>query len=245
MKMDDTGVVPAEVAAVDRVKPDGPWRFDAEVTDVFDNMLERSIPHYRSMRDAVLRVGRSFVPDEPHVLDIGASRGEAIAPFVEESGQRGTFVAVEPAAPMADALRRRFARGSVEVLEMDARQYEPGHDIDLVLSVLTLQFIPIEHRQRLVKRLYDGLRPGGALILVEKVLGSDTVVNELMVDVYHQVKIANGYTREDVDRKALALEGVLVPVTAAWNEELLVRSGFGSVECFWRWMNFVGWVAVK
>jgi tRNA (cmo5U34)-methyltransferase len=43
----------------------------------------------------------------------------------------------------------------------------------------------------------------------------------------------------------LALEGVLVPVTAAWNEQLLKGAGFSQVECFWRWMNFAGWVAVK
>ena len=229
----------------DRVVPSGRWAFDAEVTEVFDNMLERSIPQYRSMRDAVLRVGRTFVTTNPHIVDIGASRGEAIAPFVEEFDQRGKFIAVEPSAPMAAALRHRFDQAPVNVIEMDARRVELGDNIDLVLSVLTLQFIPIEHRQRLVKRLYDGLRPGGALILVEKVLGGDTVVNEMMVDIYHRLKMANGYTREDVDRKALALEGVLVPVTAYWNEELLARSGFASVECFWRWMNFAAWVAVK
>lgn len=128
---------------------------------------------------------------------------------------------------------------------MDARRYEPEGGADLVLSVLTLQFIPIEHRQKLMHRLFDGLRPGGALVLVEKVIGGDHEINDLMVEIYHRLKMSNGYTREDVDRKALALEGVLVPVTAAWNEELLTKTGFSSVECFWRWMNFSGWVAIK
>ena len=43
----------------------------------------------------------------------------------------------------------------------------------------------------------------------------------------------------------LSLEGVLVPVTARWNEELLREEGFTSVDCFWRHLNFAGWVAVK
>ena len=43
----------------------------------------------------------------------------------------------------------------------------------------------------------------------------------------------------------VTLEGVLVPVTARWNEELLHEEGFRSVDCFWRHLNFAGWVAVK
>ena len=42
-----------------------------------------------------------------------------------------------------------------------------------------------------------------------------------------------------------SLEGVLVPVTASWNEELLAKAGFKQIDCFWRWMNFAGWIAIK
>jgi len=66
-----------------------------------------------------------------------------------------------------------------------------------------------------------------------------------MVDVYYQLKARNGYTQEQIQRKRLSLEGVLVPVTARWNEEMMQMVGFRQVDCFWRWMNFAGWVAVK
>jgi tRNA (cmo5U34)-methyltransferase len=36
-----------------------------------------------------------------------------------------------------------------------------------------------------------------------------------------------------------------VPVTAGWNEEMLRGAGFQEIDCFWRWLNFAGWVAVK
>jgi len=48
-----------------------------------------------------------------------------------------------------------------------------------------------------------------------------------------------------VSRKKESLEGVLVPVTARWNEQMLEEAGFRHVDCFWRWMKFAGWVAVK
>ena len=111
--------------------------------------------------------------------------------------------------------------------------------------MFTLQFIPIEHRQHLLYEIHRQLVPGGALILVEKILGASAAINELLVNLYHRMKLENGYSHEEVERKRLSLEGVLVPVTAKWNKELLHTAGFRQVDCFWRWMNFGGWVAVK
>ena len=86
---------------------------------------------------------------------------------------------------------------------------------------------------------------GGALIIVEKVLGACNDINSVMIDIYHGRKKAAGYSVDEVERKRLALEGVLVPVTASWNEDLLSGAGFSRIDCFWRWMNFAGWIAVK
>jgi tRNA (cmo5U34)-methyltransferase len=66
-----------------------------------------------------------------------------------------------------------------------------------------------------------------------------------MVKLYYQLKAQNGYSQDQIERKRLSLEGVLVPMTAGWNEEMLQMSGFRQVDCFWRWCNFAGWIAVK
>ena len=59
------------------------------------------------------------------------------------------------------------------------------------------------------------------------------------------MKRENGYTEEEIQRKRLSLEGALVPLTARMNEDMLRGAGFHEVDCFWRWMNFAGWIAVK
>jgi tRNA (cmo5U34)-methyltransferase len=70
-------------------------------------------------------------------------------------------------------------------------------------------------------------------------------IDALQVRLYHALKAHNGYSQEEIDRKRLLLEGVLVPMTAAWNEDLLQRAGFTQIDCFWRWQSFAGWLAVR
>lgn len=150
---------------------------------------------------------------------------------------------------MLAAARERFAdeieRGTVEIVDHDLREGYPQTRAYVTLCVLTLQFIPIEHRQRILADAYESTIPGGAFILVEKVMGSDAPTDRLLGELYANHKRRSGYTDQEIHRKRLSLEGALVPVTARWNEDLLRGAGFRSVECFWRWMNFSGWVALK
>ena len=76
-------------------------------------------------------------------------------------------------------------------------------------------------------------------------LGGSARVDGLFNELHHGLKRASGYSQEEIDRKRLSLEGVLVPVAAAWNEDLLRGAGFREVECFWRCLNFAAWIAVK
>ena len=85
----------------------------------------------------------------------------------------------------------------------------------------------------------------GAFVFVEKVLGNTADLDDLMVKLYLTLKGKNQYSDKQIERKKMSLEGVLVPVTAKWNEELLKMAGFKEIDCFWRWMNFAGWVATK
>ena len=233
---------------VDRLLPSGHWAFDDSVTAVFDNMLARSIPQYETMRATVLDVALEFAArsSDPCVVDLGCSRGEAMAPLVEQLGSGATFVGVEVSAPMLAAARERFAGASnIEILDLDLRTSYPDVQASATLAVLTLQFVPIEHRQHVLRSIFEHTRPGGVLVLVEKVLGATSSLDELMVRAHLEMKRRRGYTTEQIDRKRLSLEGVLVPVTARWNEDLLRAAGFVEVDCFWRWMNFAGWVAMR
>lgn len=233
----------------DETLPSGKWAFDGDVTSVFDDMLARSIPQYEVMRKACLDLAKLYRTPSTDIVDLGCSRGEAMAELVDIYGATNRFIGIEVSRPMLEAARARFEgyinSKIVDIRELDLRTDYPPVYSSITLCILTLQFTPIEYRQKILKNIYKHLAPEGALILVEKVLGADADIDEAMVKIYYELKAANGYTTEQIERKRLSLEGVLVPVTSRFNEELLRMAGFTHIDCFWRWMNFAGWVAVK
>ena len=54
------------------------------------------------------------------------------------------------------------------------------------------------------------LTDGGALIFVEKILSEN--MDDLMVDLYYEMKRENGYTDEQIMSKRRSLENVLSPL---------------------------------
>ena len=234
---------------IDQVIPGERWQFDASVTDAFDDMLARSIPQYDVMRDATTDLIAHYAKTGTRIVDYGCSRGSQLTRVIEKLGVANTYLGVEISGPMLDAARVQFKSWIdmrvVEIRRADLREELPAGRASVAYSVLTLQFVPIEYRQRIVQHIYDSLIDGGAFILVEKCLGANYALDRAFIDLYYALKQRNGYTPNDIDRKRLSLEGVLVPITAAWNEQLLRNAGFRSVDCYWRWMNFAAWIAVK
>ena len=232
------------------LEPDARWTFDDAVAGSFDDMLARSIPQYDVMRATVTDLACAYAGAVDHgrwIVDLGCSRGAALDPIIRARGAYNRYLGVEVSPPMIDAARTRFESWGdlVEIVDLDLRTDYPARPAAVTLAILTLQFVPIEYRQRVVRRAYEQTVPGGALIVVEKILGETAGLDETFVDRYLTMKRDNGYTPDEIDRKRLSLEGVLVPVTSRWNAEMLERAGFDEVDCFWRWLNFAGWIAVR
>lgn len=233
----------------DEVRPKGKWDFNQEVTLVFDDMLERSIPDYRNMRALVTKSILMFQQSNSTVLDLGCSTGGAISGALEMSDSTVCFLGVEVSSPMREMAEQRLQRfidlKRVSIIDCDLRTNFPTTKNSVVLSVLTLQFIPIEYRQKIVSQVFQSLNPGGAFILVEKILGNHFIGNSFLERLYYEMKGENGYTDEQIRLKRKSLEGVLVPVTSQWNEQLLTNSGFKNIQKFWQQLNFAGWIGFK
>lgn len=236
-------------AEKDNYVPTKQWEFNKEVTDVFPNMLSRSIPGYDSMRELVYRMARNYVKEGTNVLDIGCSTGISSELLIKSFGAKCNFVLTDVSEPMIAKCREKYSKeiqdGYVNVKYSDLREKLPVKGCSLILSCLTIQFTPIEYRQFIFKNIYESLEPGGALILVEKVMGNSDEIDNVLIKEYYDIKRENQYTEEQIKTKRRSLEGSLVPLTINMNEQLLNISGFRKVDTFWRYLNFVALIAIK
>lgn len=152
------------------------------------------------------------------------------------------------ASDLAEDLSNPLLMLRSNVAEYDARTIMTMPTINkpsLIQAILTLIFVPINFRQSIIQGVHDALAPGGAFIMVEKVLGNTALTQDMLVDSYHEHKNRHGYSWESIERKRAALEGVQVPVRSEENLAMLRNAGFRHVEVFWRHLNFEATIAVK
>lgn len=235
----------------DNVMPEGKWVFDEEVANCFEDMLQRSIPQYDVMRSTTFDLASSFLKNKRKfsLLDIGCSDGLGLVSYINRFGALGHYLGIDCSEAMLKKAEERFdgyCKANIcNFINMDLRQDFPTGSYDVVQSILSIMFIPIQYRQQIIQSIYDNLNYGGCFLFVEKVLGNSAKIDELFVEKYYDIKRKNGYTEEQILRKKLSLEGVQVPVTSNWNVDLLKQAGFRYIDVYWRYMNFVGYIAIK
>ena len=230
-----------------------PFRFNAAVADVFPDMLERSIPGYRASLEAIGSLAARYVTEGSTCYDLGCSLGAATLAMRQGIRASGThIVAVDNSEAMVERCRKIVAAEvgatpdgpGTEVILADVRDVAV-RDASMVVLNYTLQFVPPDARDELLAGIARGLRPGGLLVLGEKVVDEDPHMEALLVNLYHEHKRRNDYSALEIARKRTALENVLVPETISAHRSRLEAAGFGNVAVWFRYFNFVSIVAIK
>lgn len=225
------------------------FTFNAEVVDVFDDMVTRSVPFYQEIQRMVREIAVDFAAANTAVYDLGCSTGTTFINLDQALPGSVRFVGVDDSADMLAKCRKKLdAHAVVRDCELRFGDLNDGIQVEnasVVTMILTLQFIRPLHRDRLIADIYRGLNENGCLLLVEKVLGEDSVFNRLFIKYYYDMKRRNGYSEVEISKKREALENVLIPYKLLENRELLLRSGFRQVDVFFKWYNFCGVVALK
>jgi tRNA (cmo5U34)-methyltransferase len=115
----------------------------------------------------------------------------------------------------------------------------------VVVLCLTLQFVRPIYREKLLNDIFKGMNPGGALILVEKILAEESNFNRDFIKYYYNYKRRNSYSEMEISQKREALENVLIPYKLSENITMLRDRGFAHCEVFFKWHNFAGLIAIK
>jgi len=222
------------------------WSFD-RVAKHFEDHIERSLPGYRDGHDLICRAMDSFLRDDSRVYELGCATGALARAILARQADRPglRYVGIDTSERMVEIARRRSegdVRAEYRVADAAETVLEP---CSVVVSYYTLQFVPLRHRGRIVLRIYDGLEPGGAFFLFEKVRQDDTEREVMAAEWLHRFKRDRGFSSAEIRAKDRALEGVLETQTAGENEALLRDAGFDTVVPIAQWIPFQGWLAIR
>lgn len=227
----------------------GSFVFDDAVAAVFPDMLRRSIPGYTASIDAIAALARRYVQPGTRCYDLGCSLGAAtLAMRHGIVAADSEIVAVDLAPAMVSRCRSIVdddpGTVPVSVMEADIRDV-PINNASMVVMNYTLQFLPLESREPLIRQIRDGLVDGGIFVLSEKVAHSDRKIDELMIELYHDFKRSNDYSELEIARKRTALENVLVPETVEDHLCRLNDAGFSHCDVWMKHLNFVSVLAIR
>ncbi len=225
------------------------FAFNKNVATVFDDMVDRSVPFYQEMQRMIAEMAIDFAAEGTNVYDLGCSTGTTLLNLDASIQKRVKFIGVDNSQEMLKKCREKMTAHNFqheqELVCADLNQGVHIENASMVLLVLTLQFVRPLYRDTLVKSIHQGLNENGCVILVEKVLGEDSVFNRLFIDYYYKLKKRHGYSELEISQKREALENVLVPYKLMENREMLLRAGFRYCDVFFKWYNFCGMIAVK
>lgn len=227
----------------------GDFEFDQQVVDVFPDMIRRSVPGYASILAITGELAARYATPGSQIYDLGCSLGATSFAVRERIPASCRIQAVDSSAAMVRELARRVGepksdQASIEIQEADLMAV-PIVAASVAILNFTLQFIPPAHRQTCLTSIFNGLAPGGALILSEKVSFADDTEQALITELHHAFKRANGYSELEIAQKRTSLENTLIAETLDVHMNRLRHIGFSHVSCWFQCLNFVSILAVK
>ena len=225
------------------------FKFDAQVVEVFPDMISRSVPGYNTIIDTIGRLSRDYVQDNSHVYDLGCSLGAAtLAMRKAIVANNSKIIGIDNSSAMVERCKMHVqafkGKTPVEIQQADIMQVDFQPSSMIVLN-FTLQFIERENRQTLLNKISNSMIDKGILILSEKVTQTDPVCQQVITDLQHDFKRANGYSELEIAQKRTALENVMKTDTLEEQIHRLKKAGFSHITPWFQCFNFTSLIAIK
>ncbi len=225
------------------------FSFDKSVSDAFEDMIDRSVPGYRTLIANLGPIADYFVRPNTNCYDLGCSHGAAALSIAQAISSKNVKIhAIDNAPAMIEKCNKNVKKqnaSSIIQIKNDDVCNIPIENASFVILNLTLQFIPIHQRDRVLQKIFQGLNKGGACILTEKVILQDKNTDELFQSLYEKFKSANHYSELEISQKRKALENVLLRESVEAHTKRLKDAGFTQVDTWFQCLNFISFLAIK
>lgn len=225
------------------------FTFDKTVVEVFPDMIQRSVPGYSTIISTIENLTEKFHQADSNLYDLGCSLGAATLSMRKAVVKENCKVfGIDNSQAMVDKCRLHIKAYKsdvpVEITMADIMEY-PLEDASVVVMNFTLQFLPPEQREVMLAKIYRALKPGGVLILSEKLKWKNEQVNEVINDLHLDFKRANGYSELEISQKRSAIENVMKIDSESTHLNRLQQVGFDSASIWYQCFNFASFIAIK
>lgn len=225
------------------------FQFDEAVARVFPDMIRRSVPGYTHLIPMLGLVTEQYAQNGSVCYDLGCSLGASTLAMRHGLKNRDcTLIGIDNSASMIERCRHYIELDNdttpVELVCADILdiQFQP---CSVVTLNFTLQFIAEAQRELLLTRIAQALKPGGVLILSEKIALPAEAGPHPLEQLHWLFKKANGYSDLEISQKRSALDNVLVPDTLDTHHQRLKNAGFSASYLWYQCFNFVSLLALK
>ncbi|MCX4189400.1 carboxy-S-adenosyl-L-methionine synthase CmoA [Methylophaga sp. OBS3] len=225
------------------------FRFDERVADVFPDMIQRSVPGYGTLISNIGIIAGHYAKPNSDCYDLGCSLGAVTLSMRQRVKAEGCrIIAIDNSTAMIERAERIMGEDNNRVpvvLKQEDIVDSVIEKASVVVMNFTLQFIAPESRDAIIQKIYDGLLPGGVMILSEKLAFTEVPSQLFQQELHLDFKRANGYSDLEISQKRSALENVLIPETAETHRQRFLTAGFSQVEQWFQCFNFASFIAIK
>jgi len=220
----------------------------ANFSSNFDRHIRESIRGFDYLVQDCIGISEKFVKDDTTVLDIGCSTGYSLQMIRNKNHFRcpkTSYIGIDIEQKFEQHWRKSTEYNLIFLIE-DVVIYDFPYPSSFITSLFTLQFIQERDRYDVIKKIFDSLEPGGALIIAEKIKSNNSDIENLISKQHFDFK-RQYFTDEEINQKTADLKSLM----HLWTEdnvlEMLTECGFNraNIQCIWRMHNFVGWVAIR
>jgi tRNA (cmo5U34)-methyltransferase len=219
--------------------------FDNNVADVFEDMVNRSVPGYEFLIENIGVMSKKFYQKNTVIYDLGSSLCACSLSILEKlKNIEVQICAVDSSEAMIDTCKKNINRKEIKFIHSDILDIDIKNTSVVILN-LTLQFISLEKRTYLLEKIFSKLNKNGVIIITEKIK-IDKMSDDIFFKNFHDFfKENNGYSKEEIDRKKIALSETMII-----ESEKIHEDRFRDIGCkkFYKWFqcyNFVSWVLIK
>ena len=220
-------------------KPGKKFSFDT-ITE-FDKHISQSIPNYDILFNSIVRLSDYFKDENNVIYDVGCSTGNLLRHLCREDLFKGEMIGLDISTNLLPDIKEAH---NVSFLVQDLTKPSEFKNACIVYCMFILQFLPKKNRFPLVKAIYDGLAPGGAMFLCEKVYLDNGNFQDMFTSTYYDYK-KESFTEKEIFDKERSLRTLLKPNTQAENANMLYNAGFKKRSMFWKYFQFEGILCIK